>query len=339
MIELLMTLCLVGQPETCASHLLPGPCVEQRALDWAAARPGLTLRETSCADAAERPALAVSEVAPGVFVHEGRQELATSENAGDEANIGFVIGEEAVAVIDAGGSRAVAEGLYAAIRARTDLPIRWLVLTHMHPDHTFGTEFFREAGAEVIGHARLPNALANRAESYSEAAERTMGPLIAHTMTIVPPDETVAETRDLDLGGRVLRLQAWPTAHTDNDLTVRDLETGTWFMGDLVFDRQTPSMDGSVLGWLDLLGDLAGEPAERIVPGHGAAALPWPDGARATRDYFSALVEETRASLASGESLGTAAPKLGKGLRGDWLLFDAFNARNATAIYRELEWE
>lgn len=339
MIELLMEICLVDRPDACARHLLPGPCVEQRALDWAAARPDLTLRASSCADPADRPALAVREIAPGVFVHEGRQELATPENAGDEANMGFVIGEEAVAVIDAGGSRAVAEGLYAAIRARTDLPVRWLVLTHMHPDHTFGAEFFREAGARVIGHARLPSALANRAESYAEAAERTMGPLIAGMAAAVPPDETVSEARDLDLGGRVLRLEAWPTAHTDNDLTVRDLETGTWFMGDLVFDRQTPSMDGSVLGWLGLLADLAGQPAERIVPGHGAAALPWSEGANATRAYFSALVEETRTSLASGESLGTAAPKLGKGLRGDWLLFDAFNARNATAIYRELEWE
>lgn len=338
MIELLMEICLADRPDACARHLLPGPCVEQRARDWVAARPGLMLRDSSC-DPVSLPALPVTEVAPGVFVHEGRQELASPENAGDEANIGFVIGEEAVAVIDAGGSRQVAEGLHAAIRARTELPIRWLVLTHMHPDHTFGTEFFREAGAQVIGHARLPNALANRAESYTEAAERTMGPLIARAAAIVPPEETLAETRDLDLGGRVLRLEAWPTAHTDNDLTVRDLATDTWFMGDLVFDRQTPSMDGSVLGWLDLLGDLSGQPAARIVPGHGAAALPWPEGADATRGYFSALVEETRESLASGESLGTAAPRLGKDLRGGWLLFDAFNARNATAIYRELEWE
>ena len=334
-----MDLCLASEPAACARHLLPGPCLEARARDWVAARPGLALRGWSCGDPAELPALAVTEVAPGVFVHPGRQELASPENAGDEANLGFVIGADGVAVIDAGGSRTVAEGLYAAIRARTDLPIRWLILTHMHPDHVLGTEFFHEAGARVIGHARLPEALANRAETYAEAAARDLGPLGALGAAITPPDETVAEARGIDLGGRALRLEAWPTAHTDNDLTVLDEGTGTWFMGDLVFDRQTPSMDGSVLGWLRLLDELAKRPAARIVPGHGAASLPWPGGGEATRGYLDALVAETRAALAKGESLGTAAGHLGADLRGNWLLFDDFNARNATAIYRELEWE
>lgn len=336
-----MDLCLAAAPEQCARHLLPGPCVEQRAEDWVAARPELVLRGTSCGDPAELPALAVTEIAPGVFVHPGRQETPTPANAGDEANLGFVIGDTTVAVIDAGGSRQVAEALYAAIRARTDLPIGWLALTHMHPDHTLGTEFFAEAGARVIGHARLTDALLNRADTYAEAASRTMGPLVALGAATVTPDETVAPgaPREIDLGGRVLRLEAWPTAHTDNDLTVRDLATDSWFLGDLVFDGRTPSMDGSVLGWLELLGRLEAMPAARVVPGHGAASLPWPAGAEPTRGYFEALVAETRAALAAGESLGAASAHVGADLRNGWLLFDDFNARNATAIYRELEWE
>ena len=80
-------------------------------------------------------------------------------------------------------------------------------------------------------------------------------------------------------------------------------------------------------------------PVARVVPGHGAAALAWPRGVVPTRDYLAALVAETRAAIAAGESLGEATRHLGAGLRGDWLLFDDFNARNATAVYRELEWE
>jgi glyoxylase-like metal-dependent hydrolase (beta-lactamase superfamily II) len=110
-------------------------------------------------------------------------------------------------------------------------------------------------------------------------------------------------------------------------------------MGDLVFDGHTPAVDGSALGWLALLDRLAARPAARIVPGHGAAALAWPVAGAATRTYLADLVAETRAALARGESLGTATRHLGADLRGDWLLFDAFNARNATAIYRELEWK
>lgn len=340
MIDLLLELCLRDMPETCAPHLLPGACVEARATDWVAAHPAAVPRGWSCADPATAVApLAVTEVAPGVFVHRGHDEMPSPENAGDEANVGFVIGRDAVAVIDAGGSRGVAEALYAAIRARTELPIGWVILTHMHPDHVIGAALFREAGAKVVGHARLPDALLNRSETYSEALVRQIGPLAALGGDIVLPDETVADRREIDLGGRVLLLEAHPTAHTDNDLTVLDTETGTWWMGDLVFQHHAPSVDGSALGWIALLDALAARPAARIVPGHGAPSLPWPEGAAATRDYLAGLVGETRAALARGESLTEAAPRIGQDLRGDWVLFDEFNTRNATAVYRELEWE
>jgi quinoprotein relay system zinc metallohydrolase 2 len=339
MFELLAEICLAAQPHVCAPRLLPGPapCMEARAADWAAAHPGLVVAEARCGPL---PApLAVAEVAPGVFVHQGPVELANARNAGDGANVGFVVGSDAVAVIDAGGSRAVGEALYAAIRARTALPIRWLVLTHMHPDHVFGASVFREAGATVVGHARLPAALAARADSYGAALARQAGLAAAIGSTLVAPDETVDATRTLDLGGRRLELEAHPTAHTDNDLTVLDPATGTWWMGDLVFDRHTPAVDGSALGWIALLDRLAARPAARIVPGHGAPALPWPAGADATRAYLAGLVAETRAALAAGESLGEASRHVGADLRGEWQLFDDFNARNATAVYRELEWE
>jgi quinoprotein relay system zinc metallohydrolase 2 len=249
------------------------------------------------------------------------------------------VGESSVAVIDAGGSRAVGEALYAAIRARTGLPIGWLVLTHMHPDHVFGASVFREAGSVVIGHANLAPALAARAESYGARLLREAGPLVAIGSEIVAPDRTVSGSLDLDLGGRSLALDAHPTAHTDNDLTALDRATGIWWMGDLVFDQHLPTIDGSALGWLAVLDDLEARPAARVIPGHGRTGLAWPDAAVPMRDYLEALVTETRAAIAQGESLGAAAETVGQDLRGDWALFDDFHARNVTAAYRELEWE
>jgi quinoprotein relay system zinc metallohydrolase 2 len=339
-IALLLEACLAAAPEACATRVLPGPCEPARAAAWIAEHPGLVLAEARCAPLAAAVApLAVAEIAPGVFVHQGRHELAGAANLGDLANLGFVIGEDAVAVIDAGGSRAVGEALYAAVRAETELPIRWLILTHMHPDHVFGAEVFREAGATVVGHADLPAALMNRAAGYTQALMRALGPEAAIGSAIALPDQTVAASRRLELGGRTLELEAHPTAHTDNDLTVRDLATGTLFLGDLAFVGHLPTVDGSALGWLALLDDLARRPAARAVPGHGPAPLPWPAAIVPTRDYLAALVAETRAALAAGESLGEATRHLGEDLRGGWQLFDTFNARNATAVYRELEWE
>jgi quinoprotein relay system zinc metallohydrolase 2 len=279
-----------------------------------------------------------SQVAPGVYVHVGNTALMTAENEGDIANIGIVIGQDFVAVIDTGGSVREGSRFLAAIRALTSKPIRYVINSHAHPDHVFGNAAFAKLGATFVGHANLPHALTLRGPLYLDAFRRTMGPRLIDEVKLIAPTLTVARDMRLDLGGRALTLKAWRTAHSDSDLTVLDESTGTLFAGDLVFVRHVPVLDGSIRGWLAALDELADIRARLVVPGHGPIAA-WPEALTSERRYLQRLAQDTRALIAQGVPLAAAVQTAGATEKLQWQLFEEYNTRNATAAYSELEWE
>lgn len=304
------------------------------------------------ADALPADALTMEEVAPGVFVHAGRHAETDAANQGDVANCGFIVGAEAVAVIDTGGGPAVGRRLREAVRMRTDRPIRYVINTHMHPDHVFGNGAFLADGAAFVAHRNFQPALTARIDHYRRAFTAAGGTGAGGTaaggtaaggtgddVAFVPPALAVPDRLEIDLGQRVLELVAHPPAHTDNDLTVFDRQTGTLWTGDLVFMEHTPAVDGSVLGWLEVLTALSAMPAARAVPGHGPAASPWPQAAAELRRYLERIVTEVRAIQKADGTIQRAVATVATDERTRWQLFETYHPRNVTAAFAELEWE
>jgi quinoprotein relay system zinc metallohydrolase 2 len=279
----------------------------------------------------------VTEIAPGDFVRVGAVAEATASNLDGIANTGFIVGRTAVAVVDPGGSLADGQRLRAAIRARTQLPIRYVIMTHDHPDHVFGGGAFVADHAVFVGHWRLAAGMADRSAYDHSRLQAILG--AAATGQPVPPTMPVQTQATLDLGGRRLLLQAQAIAHTGCDLTVLDQATATLWAGDLVFAGRIPALDGSLTGWLAVLGRLEAVKATRAVPGHGPAWVPWPQGALDERRYLTVLRRDVRAAIRAGLDIDAAVASAALSERGKWALFDAYNGRNVTEAYKELQWE
>lgn len=296
----------------------------------------LTALAAAVAVAAE--SLPMKEVAPGVFVFNGVTAEQDAHNRGAISNLGFIVGSRCVAMIDTGGSPAVGAALRESVRQRTALPVCYVINTHVHPDHVLGNQSFVADKPEFVGHAKLPAALAARGRNYVASAERLMGEA-GRGLELVAPTRTVSGEETLDLGGRVLRLRAWPTAHTDNDLTVLDETSGTLFAGDLLFVGHMPVVDGKLLGWIKVTAQLAALDVKRVVSGHGEAGPAWREAFARQGNYLQALADQTRAAIKSGRTLAQAADEVAREQAGDWELADLFHKRNVTAAYAELEWE
>ncbi|MDH4317613.1 MAG: MBL fold metallo-hydrolase [Desulfobulbaceae bacterium] len=199
------------------------------------------------------------------------------------ANAGMIIGDDGVAVIDALGSTEEAQAFLSEIRALTDKPIRYLILTHHHKDHSGGASVFKAAGAEIIAHA--------------DCSEELSGP------GIVLPDKIFSgQTMELPLKGVTIRLLAATPSHSRGSIIVHLPEEKTLFSGDLLFTDYHPYLgEGDIVAWRAKLDEAVGLEAEKIVPGHGPLS--------SNRDLM-----EMKSYLAQFDTLATEIVSHGKNI-------------------------
>ncbi|MEP6548171.1 MAG: quinoprotein relay system zinc metallohydrolase 2 [Gammaproteobacteria bacterium] len=280
----------------------------------------------------------LSEPSPGIFVHRGRQLALDVPGHDDIANIGFIVGRKCVAVIDTGGSMRIGRELRAAVAQHTALPVCYVINTHVHVDHVLGNAAFKSDQPSFVGHTALTQAMARSTEfflaHYGGDLDSPPG-----ADQIIAPDRVVENELTLDLGGRQLALRAWPTAHSDCDLTVYDGQTGTLWTGDLLFRERLPAVDGSVKGWLKVLDELARMRVRLAVPGHGPITRAVAAALVPERRYLQALTAGVRDELSRGKSPQDAIEHVAAAQKPHWLLWDSVHPHNVMRVIQELEWE
>lgn len=280
----------------------------------------------------------LQQVAKDIYLHQGVHVEFTHPQHDDIANIGFIVGEKCIAIIDTGGSVTIGHELLLSLREISQLPVCYVINTHVHFDHILGNLAFLKEGPQFVGHSQLADAVEQNRDFFLKKFAENLG-LTPDRESIISPCLTVDKTMDLDLGNRVIRLTAYQTAHSHNDLTILDLETKTLWTGDLVFRERVPSLDGKLKGWLAVLETLKNQEINLAIPGHGTISHDWPQTYAAEKSYLTMLLNDTREAIKNGQFLEDAVSSIGKEEKQEWLLHEQHHGRNVTKAFTELEWE
>ena len=210
-----------------------------------------------------RPVAGLTELADGVFVY--------TITGFIMVNAGIIVGDDAVAVIDTGTTESDARALLNAVASVTDKPVRYVINTHHHGDHSFGNWWFLPA--ITIGHHRCRLKLVGDDGASHRDTMASHMPMIRDqvlAVPVTPPTLTFEQYVDVHLGGIDLRLAYLGRAHTDNDIAIGVEGADVAFAGDLI-EQSGPPIAGESFPseWGPTLRKLGAAMVDRYVPGHG----------------------------------------------------------------------
>ena len=292
-------------------------------------RSGLFVLTVSLATGAPAQAplpFVLKQVAPGIYAAiDGPDHKAGS-------NAGFIIGDDGVLVVDSFFNLDAARALVGEIHRLTPKPIRYVVNTHYHLDHTGWVQALRDAGATIIAHRNVRGWV--RTYNANLFGDRITPQIKAQIAAVPLPDIVTDKDLTVWLGARKVVVKT-VLGHTGGDLTVFVPDAEVMFTGDMLWRKIPPNLiDGSVREWTATDADFEHMPGAAqitFVPGHGDVA-----GVRDVEDFRSYLLDLRRLVAAGrrvhlqGDALVSGvAPKL-KALHPDWTISDralAFEVR------------
>jgi cyclase len=276
------------------------------------------------------PSLEIVETGPGVYAA-----IAPMGNS----NSGFIVGERSVLVVDTRINPFTAQQLKEAVEQVTDLPVRYVVNTHFHGDHTFGNQVFAD-GATVIGSVLTQQRLENEGEAHLNWLSGFF-PVDFSGVRLTPPDATLSGQVTVDLGGRRVHLLETAQGHTGGDVMVWEPESRTLFTGDVLVLNQIPWLghSPSTARLIDDLLELTNGDARTFVPGHGMGVT-----TAERKDVFKFvqlvlhLREQVTALVDGGANLDEVQAKVDLSRFADYRMADneGWVAGNVERVYREV---
>ncbi|MBI5583323.1 MAG: MBL fold metallo-hydrolase [Deltaproteobacteria bacterium] len=186
-------------------------------------------------------------------------------------NAGVIIGRDGIVVVDTMVSAKEAKRLIRDIQAVSRKPIKYVINTHYHLDHSFGNSEFAKLGAVIIAQENAGKAMANSAqETLKNVKELGLTPEEMQGTAVAYPVMTYGDKMTIEVGGQQIELIHARHSHTDGDTLVYLPGRKVLFTGDILFTNYHPFLgEGNIEEWVKELDDIKAMDVEKIIPGHG----------------------------------------------------------------------
>lgn len=285
-----------------------------------------------------RPKL--KKVSQNIYMVRGVDGLPSLENRGFMSNAFAVLTKEGWIIIDTLStpelSREFLEELYKVKKA----PVKYVIITHYHPDHYYGAKTFKDLGAKVIAHKRIKELYSSgELNVILEGTNKAFNGLY-NSVVLVEPDMVVESKLRLKVGEEELEIIPMSPAHTDNDVVVYMPKGKVLFAGDLVYEKRIPFMGdrgASSKGWVEALKKMKEMEVKIILGGHNEPMSK--DAIDFTLGYITYLRENIKRLKEEGKFIDDIKEALKDSPYKNYVMYDVFHNANIFKVDSELDAE
>ena len=279
------------------------------------------------------------QVSDHVYMWQGPHDGPNTENRGFRMNMAFVVGKDAVAVIETGFYPAMAEDMVKHIRAITALPIKYAINSNSQPDRFFGNDVYRKLGAKIIAHEKEITRMQINANNYLQFITSSVKLPVKEVGIPLPPDMPVNGPIQIDLGGNViLNISTYKAAHTPSPLIVHVPSDNVIYAGDILYSGRMLAVveGGDITQWIETYDYLRKFDGAKFIPGHGS-----PDKLQAfdksTYAYLTLLQKHMQSMLEKDVDMQDAISRLDQSDFRYLENYKELSGRNANRAYQEFE--
>ena len=275
-----------------------------------------------------------TKISQHVYAWIGPLEGPNEKNQGFRMNMAFVVGQNAVAVIDTGYTAEMAMEMITHIRRYTKLPIKYAINTNSQPHRYMGNDVFRHNGAEIIAHANSANRMQEMGNLFSRAIENSLKKTPSDVKLPKQPNHIISSDMTFDLGGLPIEVQYMGAAHTPAQLIVKVPQDKLIVTGDLLYSGRLLAIlrDSNIENWLLSFEKLKQFGDVLFIPGHGQPGK-LDDFEMPTKSYLVLIDKHMRSAIESMTDLQDAINTLDQDAFKHLVNFEQLSGSNASWAY------